>query len=95
MLVLGVLNNSPIPGNAVKKQYLSTCLRICSTPEVDKIDSKRMRVDAMNDKGEVSFYEECKHLLDLRDGIVTKCDKKHAKHEAKSCLKHKHYWVHK
>ena len=26
-----------------------------STPEVDNIDSKRMRVDAMTEKGEVSF----------------------------------------
>ena len=43
--------------NAVQKQYLATCLRMCSTPEVDKIDSKRMRVDAMTKKGEVSFSE--------------------------------------
>ena len=28
------------------------------TLEVDKIDSKRMRVDAMSKKGEVSFAEE-------------------------------------
>ena len=26
-----------------------------STPEKDKIDSKRMRVEAMTEKGEVSF----------------------------------------
>ena len=58
-----------------------------STPEVDKIDSKRMRVDAMTKKGEVSFAEECKRLLDLRDEIGTKGDKKHAKHEAKSRFK--------
>ena len=41
--------------NAVHKRYLSTCLRIISTTEVDKIDSKRMRVDDMNEKREVSF----------------------------------------
>ena len=33
--------------------------------------------------------------MDLRDEIVTKDDKKHAKREAKACLKHKHYWVNK
>ena len=66
-----------------------------STPEVDKIDRKRMRVDAMNKKGEVIFSKECKRLLDLCDEIGTKGDKKHAKHEAKSSLKHKYYWVHK
>ena len=81
--------------NAVQKRYLATCLRMRSTPEKDKIDSKRMRVEAMTDKGEVSFAEECKRLLDLRDEIGTKGDKKHAKHEAKSSLKHKYYWVHK
>ena len=53
--------------NAVQKRYLDTCLRMSSTPEVDKIDSKRMRVDAMTKKGEVSFAEECKRLLYLRD----------------------------
>ena len=41
--------------NAVQKRCLATCLRICSTPEVDKIDSKRMLVDAMTDKGELRF----------------------------------------
>ena len=41
--------------NAVQKQYLATCLKICSTPEVEKIDSNRMRVDAMTEKGEVSM----------------------------------------
>ena len=46
--------------NAVQKQYLATCLRMLSNPEKDKIDSKRMRVEAMIDKGEVSFAEECK-----------------------------------
>ena len=55
-----------------------------STPEVDNIDSKRMRVDAMTKKGEVSFSEECKRLLDLCDEIGTKGDKKHAKREAKA-----------
>ena len=60
-----------------------------STPELDKIDSKRMSVDAMTYKGEVSFAEECKSLLDLCDKIGTKGDKKHAKHEAKSRLNHK------
>ena len=62
-----------------------------STPEVEKIDSKLMRVDAMTDKGEVIFDEECKRLLDLCDEISTKGDKKHAKREAKSRLKHKYY----
>ena len=66
-----------------------------STPEVDKIDSKRMRVDAMTKKGEVSFAEECKSLLGLCDKIGTNGDKKHAKREAKSRLKHKYYWVRK
>ena len=41
--------------NDVQKRYLATCLRICSTPEVDKIYSKHMRVDAMNHNGEVRF----------------------------------------
>ena len=66
-----------------------------STPEKDKIDSKRMRVEAMTEKGEVSFPEECKHLLDLRDEIGTKGDKKHEKSEAKALLKHKYYCIHK
>ena len=43
--------------NAVQKRYLATCLRMSSTPEKDKIDSKRMRVEAMTEKGEVSFAE--------------------------------------
>ena len=50
-----------------------------STPEVGKIDSKRMRADDMTEKGEVRFYKECKLLLDLCDDIGTKGDKKHAK----------------
>ena len=58
-------------------------------PEVDKIDSKFMRVDAMTEKGEVSFSKECKYLLDICDVIVTKGDKKHVKREAKARLKHK------
>ena len=77
--------------NAVQKRYLADFLRICSTPEVDKIDSKGMRVDAMTKKGEVRFDEECKRLLDLCDDIGTKGDKKHVKREAKSRLKHKYY----
>ena len=81
--------------NAVQKRYLVTFLRMSSTPEVDNIDSMRMHVDAMTKKGEVSFSEECKRLLDLRDKIGTKSDKKHAKIEAKARLKHKYYWVHK
>ena len=81
--------------NDVQKKYLATCLIMRSTPEKDKIDSKRMLVEAMTEKGEVSFAEECKHLLDLRDEIGTKGDEKHAKREAKARLKHKYYWIHK
>ena len=62
-----------------------------STPEKDKIESKCMRVEAMTEKGEVRFAKECKCLLDLRDEIGTKGDKKHAKREAKARLKHKYY----
>ena len=75
--------------NAVHKQYLDTCLRMRSDPEKDKIDSKRTRVEAMTDKGEVSFAKECKRLLDICDEIGTKVDKKHAKCEANVRLKHK------
>ena len=57
--------------NAVQKLYLATCLIMRSTPEKDKIDSKRMRVETMTEKGEVSFAKECKRLLDLRDEIGT------------------------
>ena len=64
-------------------------------PEVDKIDSKHMRVDAMTENGEVSFAEECKHLLDLCDEIGTKGDKKHVKCKAKSRLNQEYYWLHK
>ena len=60
-----------------------------STPEKYKIDSKRMRVESMIEKVEAIFAEECKRLLDLRDEIGTKGDKKHAKREAKARLKHK------
>ena len=41
--------------NAVQKRYLDTYLRMRSTPEKDKIDNKRMRVDTITEKGEVSF----------------------------------------
>ena len=44
--------------NAVQKQYLATCFRMRSTPEKHKIDSKRMRVEAMTEKGEVIFAKE-------------------------------------
>ena len=54
-----------------------------------------MRVEAMIEKGEVSFAEECKRLLDLRYEIGTKGNKKHAKREAKARLKHKYYWIYK
>ena len=81
--------------NAVQKRYLATCLRMRSTPEKHKIDSKRMRVESMTEKGKVSYAKECKRLLDLRDEIGTKGDKKHAKREAKARLEHKYYWIHK
>ena len=41
--------------NAVQKRYLASCLRMRSTPEKHNIDSKHMRVEAMTEKGEVSF----------------------------------------
>ena len=66
-----------------------------STPEKDKIDSKRMHVKAMTEKGEVRFSEECKCLLDHCDELGTKGDKKHAKREAKARLNQKCYWIHK
>ena len=56
---------------------------------MDKIDSKRMSADTMTEKLEVIFSKECKRLLDLHDEIGTKGDKKHAKREARSRLKHK------
>ena len=43
--------------NSVQKRYLSTCLRLHNTPEVDKIDRKHMCVHAMTEKGEVIFAE--------------------------------------
>ena len=58
--------------NAVQKLYFATSLRMLSMPEVDKIDSKLMRVDAMTEKGEVSFDKECNCLLDIHDEIGTK-----------------------
>ena len=70
--------------DAEQKRYLATFLRMCSTPEKYKIDSKRMRADAMTEKGELSFAEECKHLLDICDEIGPKGDKKHANCEAKA-----------
>ena len=41
--------------NSFQKRYLANCLIIRSTPEVEKTDSKRMRVDAMTKMVEVSF----------------------------------------
>ena len=105
MILIIVLDRAvDTPGNgkdvldgfkAVQKRYLATCLRMSSTPEKDKIDSKRMCVEVMTEKEKVSFAKECKHLLDLRDEISTKGDKKHAEREAKARLKHKYYWVNK
>ena len=40
---------------AFQKRYLATCLIMRSTPEKYNIDSKRMRVEAMTEKGEVIF----------------------------------------
>ena len=68
---------------------------MCRTPEVHKIVSKSIRVDAMTSKGEVSLSGECKRLLDICDEIGTKGDKKYVKREAKARLKHKYYWFHK
>ena len=81
--------------NAVQKKDLATCLRMRSTHEKDKIDSKRMRVESMTEKGWVSFDKECKRLMHLRDEIGTKGDKKNVKREFKARSKHKYYWVHK
>ena len=41
--------------NAVQKRYLSTCLIMHITPEVDKTDTKYMHVDDMTEKLESSF----------------------------------------
>ena len=68
--------------NDIQKRYLAICLRMCITPEKYNIDSKRMRVDAMTAKGEVRFAKECKRLLDIRDEIGNKGDKKYVKHKA-------------
>ena len=62
--------------NAFHKRYSSTYFRMCSTPEKYKIDSKRMRVEAMTEKGEVSFAEECKRLLELCGEIGIRNTKK-------------------
>ena len=75
--------------NDDQKRYPATGLKMRCTPEVDKIYSKIIRVDAMTKKGEVSFSKECKRLMDLCDEVGTNGDKKHAKVEAKSSLKHK------
>ena len=74
--------------NTVQKLYLATCLRMSSNHEKDNIESNCMSVEAMTEKGEVSFAEECKRLLDLRDEIGNKGDKKHAKRELKARLKY-------
>ena len=71
---------------------LTPFFRIRSTLEVDKIERKRMRVDFMTKKGEVSFSKYSKRLLGFCDEIGTKGDKKHAKREAKAHLNHKYYW---
>ena len=81
--------------NSVQKQYLATCLKMLSTTKVDKIDSKRMRVDAMTTNVKVGFAGEFNPSLDIRDEIGTKIDEKHMKREAKSHLNHKYHWVHK
>ena len=41
--------------NAVQKRYLATCFRMRITPEKEKIDSKRMSVESMTEKGEVTL----------------------------------------
>ena len=41
--------------NDAHKRYLATFWIMRSTPEVYNIDSKRMRVDAMTENGEVIF----------------------------------------
>ena len=65
--------------NTVQKRYLATCLRMLITSEVDKIESKHMRVDAMTKKGEVSPAKECKRLLDISDEVGNKGDKNNVK----------------
>ena len=56
--VLNIADDTPCLGkyvvhgfNAIQKQYIANCLIIHSTPELDKIDSKRMRFDTITDKG--------------------------------------------
>ena len=56
-IVLAVAVDTPVQGddivdgfNDVQKWYLAIFLRMSSTPEVDKIGSKRMRVHAMTEK---------------------------------------------
>ena len=80
--------------NAIQKRLLPTCLRIRSTPKLDKIGSKSMCVHAMTEKGKLSFAEECKSLLEHHDKIGTKGDKKNRKREAKAHLKHKYNQSH-
>ena len=68
---------------------------MCIMPELYKIDIKHMCVDATTKKGEVIFSKECKRLLDIRDVIGTKGNKKHTKRKSKARLKHKYYWLNK
>ena len=70
--------------NDVQKLYLATCLRMCSTPEVDKIVSQCMRVHDITEKGKLSFAKESKLLLKHHDEIGTQGDNKHEKREAKA-----------
>ena len=65
--------------NAVQKKYSATFFRMRIMPELGKIYSKIIPVDAMIKKGEVIFAKECKRLLDLLGEIGTKGDKKHTK----------------
>ena len=61
-IVFGISVDTPGHGkdvvgffNAVQKQYLATCLRMRSMPELDNVDNKLMRVDAITGKGESIF----------------------------------------
>ena len=59
--------------NAFQKLYLATCLRMRSTPLKDKVDSKRMYVEAMTEKGEVCFsLTVCMFLITLDTNFTTK-----------------------
>ena len=92
LIYLNISSAFPYPFGVVADQFSFLHLFYIffqSTPEKDKIDSKRMHVKSMTEKGEVSFAKECKRLLDLRGEIGTKGDKKHSKREAKARLKHK------